>query len=93
MAACRLTLAAVWRASSRKALAGAESGEHDDRVMALMIAIQMYNRVPLQTTDSNPIARSTEDMTSPYKVTHATPNQMSGNEIAATPGLGMEEYF
>lgn len=71
-------------------IAGAETGEYDDRVMALMIAIQMYNRVPLQTTDANPIARPEEP--GPFKVTHTAPTQMSNNEIAA-PGVGMEEYF
>ena len=73
-------------------MAGAESGEHDDRVMALMIAIQMYSRVPLQSTDSNPIAHATDETNAPYKVTHASQNTVSGNEISQV-GLGMEEYF
>lgn len=73
-------------------LAGAESGEHDDRVMALMIALQMYARVPLASSSDNPIAHATGDENGPYKVTHAAQNQPSGNEMA-NPGLGMEEYF
>jgi len=37
--------------------AGGVPGSHDDRVMALMIAIEMYNRVPLESASNNAIAQ------------------------------------
>ena len=82
----------VEQGSKGRWLAAAQAGKHDDRVMALMICIQMYYRVPLQTTDGNAIARSTEGENTPYKVTHGGQFSQANNEIARI-GEGMEEYF
>lgn len=66
-------------------IAGAEQGEHDDRVIALCIAIQMYLRVPLSEQMLNPIIDEPHSMlTRPSQ--YAGSNDIMGEESS-------NEYF
>lgn len=55
----------------------AQEGEHDDRVMALLIAIQLYQRVPLE--DDNTVSTTSR-------------NEVGQNELVR-PGPGVVEEF
>jgi len=56
--------------------ANAVTGAHDDRVIALLIAIQMHQRTPLQLNETNRIAEEPNEISGAY----SPDNDFSGGE-------------
>lgn len=59
--------------------ANAVSGSHDDRVIALLIASELYNRVPLYSASGNEIAREEPNMYSPVSELNDNYQDMTSN--------------
>lgn len=60
----------------------AVTGAHDDRVIALLIAIQMYNRVPLNLQTKNSIVESEANvMQNQAQAGYSTENDFSGGDF------------
>jgi len=57
------------------------TGSHDDRVSALLITNEMYNRVPLESASGNEIAREDPNMYSPQSEISDTFQDMSSNYL------------
>jgi hypothetical protein len=61
--------------------AAAALGSHDDRVSALLIANEMYNRVPLESASGNEIAREDPNQYSPQAELTDTYTEMTSSYI------------
>ena len=61
--------------------AAAAVGAHDDRVSALLIANEMYNRVPLESASGNEIAREDPNQYAPQSELNDSYTEMTSNYI------------